>query len=77
MSVSSNFFTGYRWFCHFDDDVYVNIVQLVRMLKQYDPTEKKLYLGHYPVNVWGPVYLKKDKRIHVRVYGLSGKLALA
>lgn len=67
----------YRWFCHFDDDVYVNIVQLVRMLKQYDPTEKKLYLGHYPVNVWGPVYLKKDKRIHVRVYGLSGKLALA
>lgn len=26
-----------RWWCHFDDDNYVNVVQLVRSLAEYDP----------------------------------------
>ncbi|XP_071542990.1 fringe glycosyltransferase [Panulirus ornatus] len=26
-----------RWWCHFDDDNYVNVLQLVRSLAEYDP----------------------------------------
>ncbi|XP_046650929.1 fringe glycosyltransferase-like [Daphnia pulicaria] len=33
-----------RWFCHFDDDNYVNVPQLVRMLQKYDWTDD-WYLG--------------------------------
>ena len=41
-----------RWFCHVDDDVYVNMVPLVRLFKPYDPATQKLYFGHYPDSVW-------------------------
>lgn len=34
----------YRWFCHFDDDNYVNVPQLIRMLQKYDWTDD-WYLG--------------------------------
>jgi len=33
-----------RWFCHFDDDNYVNIPRLVRLLADYSPQED-WYLG--------------------------------
>ena len=33
-----------RWMCHFDDDTYVNIPELVELLKQYKHTED-WYLG--------------------------------
>ncbi|XP_069970134.1 fringe glycosyltransferase isoform X1 [Penaeus vannamei] len=33
-----------RWWCHFDDDNYVNVPQLVRTLGDYDPTQD-WYLG--------------------------------
>ena len=33
-----------RWFCHFDDDNYVNLPALIRTLKEYDPKED-WYLG--------------------------------
>lgn len=36
--------SGKRWFCHFDDDTYVNVGQLVMMLGQYNHTED-WYLG--------------------------------
>ena len=32
------------WWCHFDDDNYVHIEQLVNLLEQYSPS-KPLYLG--------------------------------
>ena len=34
----------FRWFCHFDDDNYVNVPALVRKLKQFDHN-KDWYLG--------------------------------
>ena len=34
----------FRWFCHFDDDNYVNVEALVRTLENFDP-EKDWYLG--------------------------------
>ncbi|KAK6170600.1 hypothetical protein SNE40_018957 [Patella caerulea] len=33
-----------RWFCHVDDDTYVNIPQLVKLVKKYDHTQD-WYLG--------------------------------
>ena len=36
-----------RWFCHVDDDVYVNVEKLVRLLKKYDPESEKVYLGRW------------------------------
>ena len=41
-----------RWFCHVDDDAYVNMVQLVRLFEPYDPTTQKLFFGHYPESNW-------------------------
>lgn len=33
-----------RWFCHFDDDNYVNIPKLVELLNSYNP-DGDWYLG--------------------------------
>ncbi|CAI8040782.1 Beta-1,3-N-acetylglucosaminyltransferase lunatic fringe [Geodia barretti] len=37
----------FKWFCHVDDDVYVNIHQLVILLHKYDPLTEKVYLGRW------------------------------
>lgn len=39
MSVEFDYFidSGKKWWCHFDDDNYVNIPKLVQLLNQYDP----------------------------------------
>ena len=34
----------FRWFCHFDDDNYVNVPRLVETLDQFDPRQD-WYLG--------------------------------
>ena len=34
----------FRWFCHFDDDNYVNVVTLVKTLQNFNPHED-VYLG--------------------------------
>ena len=56
-----------RWFCHFDDDIYVNTAQLLRLLKKYDPMKEKMYLGHFPANLWKDKkkFQKKTKKIEV------------
>ena len=38
------FFFFCRWFCHFDDDNYVNVPRLVYLLADYSPQED-WYLG--------------------------------
>lgn len=35
---------GCRWFCHFDDDNYVNVPRLLKLLDNYNPRED-WYLG--------------------------------
>ncbi len=35
---------GFSWFCHFDDDNYVNVPELMRLLSMYDP-RRDWYLG--------------------------------
>ena len=37
---------SYQWFCHFDDDVYVNLAQLSKLLQKYDPN-KPYYIGKW------------------------------
>eukprot|EP00731_Ephydatia_muelleri_P008719 Em0004g1057a len=36
----------YKWYCHADDDIYVNIVGLTKMLQSYNPKDK-VYLGQW------------------------------
>ena len=33
-----------EWFCHFDDDVYVNVKELSKLLSKYNSSEP-LYIG--------------------------------
>lgn len=46
MGVEFDYFlrSGKRWMCHFDDDNYVNVVELERMLSTLDPREE-IYVG--------------------------------
>lgn len=46
MSVEFDTFleSNKKWFCHFDDDNYVNVPRLVRLLQKYNPRED-WYLG--------------------------------
>ena len=46
-----------RWFCHFDDDEYLNVVNLFKELKKYD-SSADYYVGH-----WLTKHGKKPKRI--------------
>jgi len=43
---------NYKWFCHIDDDVYVNIPNLVKKLHSYNPSDKR-YVGYWLTNLWG------------------------
>jgi len=45
--VILSLFHRYQWYCHFDDDIYVNVPQLSSVLQQYDPS-KPYYIGKYP-----------------------------
>ena len=36
-----------KWFCHFDDDVYVNIKELLKLLVKYN-SSKSYYIGRNP-----------------------------
>ena len=38
---------SYQWFCHCDDDMYINIPQLSQYLLQHDP-HKPYYIGKWP-----------------------------
>ena len=40
--------TPLRWYCHFDDDLYVNPQALTDLLSQHDPTTDQ-YLGAWAV----------------------------
>ena len=37
-------FCSYQWYCHSDDDVYVNVPLLSQLLQQYD-AHKPYYFG--------------------------------
>ena len=39
------FFAFRKWWCHFDDDVYVNINALMSYLSQFDSDEEYIFAG--------------------------------
>lgn len=53
-----------RWSCHFDDDNYVNVDELIKTLRGLDPNED-LYLGRPSTS--GPVRLQ-DQESKVRSF---------
>ena len=50
-----------RWWCHFDDDTYVNIPALKRHLQQFNPEKERLYMGHFP-SIWGKRSVEVSER---------------
>ncbi len=46
---NSNFLFLSRWFCHLDDDNYLNVKQLYNFLEKYNPT-KSYYFGKKSLN---------------------------
>ena len=54
--VHVQLYSYYRWFCHFDDDIYVNIPMLVAALQELElstesnrTTGDDFYFGRWPV----------------------------
>lgn len=47
-----------RWFCHFDDDNYVNVPRLVKFLGDYSPVED-WYLGKTSIQAPLEISVKK------------------
>ncbi len=53
-----NFILNSRWFCHFDDDNYVNVPRLLEILSNYNP-QKDWYLGKPSIRT--PLEISKIK----------------
>uniref|UniRef100_A0A0A1WQE2 Fringe glycosyltransferase n=1 Tax=Zeugodacus cucurbitae TaxID=28588 RepID=A0A0A1WQE2_ZEUCU len=49
--------SGKKWFCHFDDDNYVNVPRLVKLLDEYSPTVD-WYLGK--PSIFSPLEIHLD-----------------
>jgi hypothetical protein len=66
MSVEYDHFmaSGKRWFCHVDDDTYVNVAGLLRMLKGYNHTQD-WYLGKPSLN--HPLEINDIENSHQKV----------
>lgn len=52
----------FSWFCHFDDDVYLNAPVLVEILEQFSPSER-IYIGK--------ISISKTKKLQLRDTQLS------
>ena len=48
-----------RWFCHFDDDSYVHVANLLQLLRRYDSRDD-CYLGRPSLS--GPMTLRRNVR---------------
>ncbi|XP_026475072.1 fringe glycosyltransferase-like [Ctenocephalides felis] len=55
--------SGKRWFCHFDDDNYVNVPKLVQMLSGYSP-QMDWYLGRPSIRA--PLEIMQKERFFKR-----------
>lgn len=74
MSVEFDTFinTNKKWFCHFDDDNYVNVPRLVRFLADYNPRDD-WYLGKTSIQApWEIVYKDKKPRQKAKFWFATG-----
>ena len=60
------YFYRYQWFCHLDDDEYVNVPQLSHFLQKYDSHEPH-YIGKWPG------YERNETAVNVSSYVASYK----
>lgn len=63
----------FRWFCHFDDDNYVNVPRLVKLLDEYSPTVD-WYLGKPSIS--SPLEIHLDSVSAKQSYKLRSFLLL-
>ncbi|KAJ3643432.1 hypothetical protein Zmor_026143 [Zophobas morio] len=70
MSVEFDTFieTDKKWFCHFDDDNYVNVPRLVRFLGDYNPRED-WYLGK--PSIQAPLEIINKEKKHTLAVAVS------
>ncbi|XP_076253648.1 fringe glycosyltransferase isoform X1 [Rhynchophorus ferrugineus] len=73
MSVEFDTFlnTDKKWFCHFDDDNYVNVPRLVKYLADYNPIED-WYLGKPSIQAPLEIVNKDRKAQKVRFWFATG-----
>ena len=63
MYINCHDFNFYRWYCHFDDDMYANIPALVPALREAmsKSTDGGVYFGRWP----GEMVPGSPKGVHV------------
>lgn len=54
-------FISFSWYCHFDDDIYVNTAALIQLTQKYDHRQDQ--------------YLGKWKRLSEQIYGNSDRIS--
>ena len=63
-----------RWFCHFDDDIYVNVPKLVNALREStnQSSDVDFYFGRWPIEMIklknGHPVSKLNKLLLARLY---------
>lgn len=63
-SIKLMYFLSFsRWFCHFDDDNYVNVPRLVKLLDEYSPTVD-WYLGKPSISSPLEIHLDSVSAMH-------------
>ncbi|GFR07393.1 fringe glycosyltransferase [Trichonephila clavata] len=73
MSVEFDAFldSSKKWFCHFDDDNYVNVPRLVKLLQTYNPQED-WYLGKPSIRSPLEIISRYDKQKNISFWFATG-----
>ncbi|KAF8773570.1 Fringe glycosyltransferase like protein [Argiope bruennichi] len=73
MSVEFDTFleSSKKWFCHFDDDNYVNVPRLVKLLQTYNPQED-WYLGKPSIRSPLEIISRYDKQQNISFWFATG-----
>ena len=56
VTTRCSFFSFKSWFCHVDDDVYVIVDNLAKLLSKMDPKTEARYIGK-PLTPWNEPYV--------------------
>ena len=74
---TTNTHTICSWLCHIDDDMYVNLGPLVKILSKFDPKKEPVYFGRSGSDWFKPRRVKRlaklgrpGQRYHFAVGGM-------
>jgi len=51
------------WLCHIDDDMYVNLGPLVKILSKFDPKKEPVYFGRSGSDWFKPRQVKRSAKL--------------